>query len=92
MPRTASLVIKSLKEPERDRKEMKNIKHNGNIALNDVIKIARVMKPRSMVKELVETVKEILGTCLSVGCIMDGKDPKDLQIEIDEGEVKIPEE
>ena len=92
VPRTASLVIKSLKEPERDRKEMKNIKHNGNIALNDVIEIARVMKSRSMAKELVETVKEILSTCLSVGYTVDGKDSKDLQTEIDEGEVKILEE
>nr|ABK21890.1 unknown [Picea sitchensis] len=80
------------KEPERDRKKTKNIKHNGNIALDDVIEIARVMKPRSMAKELAGTVKEILGTCLSVGCTVDGKDPKDVQTEIDEGEVEIPEE
>ena len=84
--------MKDLKDPERDRKETKNMKHNGNIGLDNVIEIARVMKPRSMVKELVETVKEILGTCLFVGCTVDGKDPKDLQTEIDEGEVEIPEE
>jgi len=35
------------------------------------------------------TVKEILGTCVSVGCTVDGKDPKDLQTEIDDGEVEI---
>ena len=92
VPSAAALVIKALKDPERNRKETKNIKHNGNIALNDVIEIVRVMKPRSMVKELVETVKEILGTCLSISCTVDGKDPKDLQTEIDEGEVEIPEE
>ena len=86
------MVIKSLKESERDRKEMKNINHSGNITVNDVIEIARVMKPRSMAKELAGTVKEILGTCLSIGCTMDGKDPKDIQTEIDEGEVEIPEE
>ena len=43
VPSAAVLVIKVLKETERDRKEMKNIKHNGNIALDDVIEIARVM-------------------------------------------------
>ena len=60
-PSAAALVIKALKEPERDRKKMKNIKHNGNISLDDVIEIAKVMKPRSMAKDLNGTVKEILG-------------------------------
>ena len=68
------------------------MKHNGNIGLDNVIEIARVMKLRSMAKELVGTMKEILGTCLFVGCTMYGNDPKDLQTEIDEGEVEIPEE
>ncbi|KAM4108687.1 hypothetical protein ACB094_03G064000 [Castanea mollissima] len=79
VPSAAALVIKALKEPERDRKKTKNIKHNGNISLDDVVEIAKVMKPRSMAKDLSGTVKEILGTCVSVGCTVDGKDPKDLQ-------------
>ncbi|KHG10663.1 60S ribosomal L12-3 -like protein [Gossypium arboreum] len=87
VPSAAALVIKALKEPERDRKKTKNIKHNGNISLDDVIEIAKVMRPRSMAKDLRGTVKEILGTCVSVGCTVDGKDPKDLQEEISEGEV-----
>ena len=40
---------------------MKNIKHNGNILLDDVIEIAKVMKPRSVAKDLSGTMKEILG-------------------------------
>ncbi|KAK8306913.1 hypothetical protein V6Z11_D03G158600 [Gossypium hirsutum] len=90
VPSAAALVIKALKEPERDRKKTKNIKHNGNIALDDVIEIAKVMRPRSMAKDLRGTVKEILGTCVSVGCTVDGKDPKDLQQEIDDGDVDVP--
>ncbi|KAJ0985202.1 hypothetical protein J5N97_003558 [Dioscorea zingiberensis] len=89
VPSAAALVIKALKEPERDRKKTKNIKHSGNISLDDVIEIARVMKPRSMAKDLSGTVKEILGTCVSVGCTVDGKDPKDLQQEITEGDVEV---
>ena len=90
VPSAAALVIKALKEPERDRKKTKNIKHNGNISLDVVIEIAKIMKPRSMAKELAGTVKEILGTCVSVGCTVDGKDPKDLQQEINDGDVEIP--
>ncbi|KAJ0863001.1 putative ribosomal protein L11/L12 [Helianthus annuus] len=79
VPSAAALVIKALKEPERDRKKVKNNKHSGNISLDDVIEIAKIMRARSMAKELQGTVKEILGTCVSVGYTVDGKDPKDLQ-------------
>ena len=61
VPSAVALVIKALKELEHDRKKTKNIKHNGNISLDNVIKIAKVMKPRSMAKDLSGTVKEILG-------------------------------
>ncbi|KAH9315120.1 hypothetical protein KI387_023747, partial [Taxus chinensis] len=92
VPNVAALVIKSLKEPKHDRKKMKNIKHTRNISSDDVIEITKVMKPRSMEKHLVGTVKDILGMRVSVRCTIDGKDPKDLQSEIDEGEVEIPED
>ncbi|GFQ07290.1 60S ribosomal protein l12, partial [Phtheirospermum japonicum] len=77
VPSAAALVIKALKEPERDRKKTKNIKHSGNISLDDVIEIAKV---------------EILGTCVSVGCTVDRKDPKDLQQEILDGDVEVPQD
>jgi large subunit ribosomal protein L12e len=51
VPSAAALVIKALKEPPRDRKKVKNIKHSGNISLDDIISAARIMRPRSMAKE-----------------------------------------
>ncbi|CBI32732.3 unnamed protein product, partial [Vitis vinifera] len=72
--------------------KLTNIKHNGNISLDDVIEIAKIMRPRSMAKDLSGSVKEILGTCVSVGCTVDGKDPKDLQQEIADGDVEIPQD
>lgn len=74
---------------ERDRKKTKNIKHNGNVSLDEVIEMARIMRLRSMAKDLSGTVKEISGTCVSVGCTVDGNDPKDLQQEISDGDVEI---
>ena len=50
------------------------------------------MHPRSMAKDLSETVKEILGICVFVGCTVEGKDPKDLQQEIIEGDEEIPQD
>ena len=57
----------------------KNIKHTGNLALDDVIEIARIMRDRSCARQLKGTVKEILGTCKSVGCTVERQDPSDLQ-------------
>ncbi|KAL3137971.1 60S ribosomal protein L12 [Trebouxia sp. C0009 RCD-2024] len=91
IPSAASLVIKALKEPTRDRKKEKNIKHTGNLELDDVIEIARIMRDRSCARELSGTVKEILGTCKSVGCTVDHEDPQEIQEKIDSGDVEISE-
>jgi len=90
VPSAASLVIKALKEPPRDRKKVKNIKHSGNITMEDVISIARTMRERSMAKELAGTVCEILGTCVSIGCTIDGQAPRDIIEKVQSGSVEIP--
>merc|ERR1711904_305711 len=78
VPSASSLVIKALKEPERDRKKVKNIQHTGNVPLEEIYKIARIMRPRSLSKKFEGTVLEILGTAQSVGCTVEGEDPHDL--------------
>ena len=57
---------------------MKNISHNGNIKFDDILKIAKTMREanKSMAIEMDGTCKEILGTCVSLGCTVDGKSPK----------------
>lgn len=56
----------------------KNVKHNGNISMDDVIEIARIMRPRSCAKDLSGTVREMLGTAVSVGCKVDREHPGDI--------------
>ncbi|XP_026462134.1 60S ribosomal protein L12 [Ctenocephalides felis] len=90
VPSAASLVIKALKEPPRDRKKQKNIKHNGNITFDDIVAIARQMRPRSMARELSGTIKEVLGTAQSVGCTIDGRAPHDLIDDINDGTLECP--
>merc|ERR1719201_1104595 len=46
VPSAAALIIKGLNEPERDRKKEKNILHDGNVTLEQVYEVARVMRPR----------------------------------------------
>ncbi|KII92136.1 hypothetical protein PLICRDRAFT_172272 [Plicaturopsis crispa FD-325 SS-3] len=92
VPSASSLVIKALKEPPRDRKKEKNIKHAGNISFDEIIDIARTMKSKSLAKELSGTVKEILGTAQSVGCTIDGQPPHDIIDSINSGELEVPDE
>ncbi|EEH11234.1 60S ribosomal protein L11 [Histoplasma capsulatum G186AR] len=92
VPSASSLVIKALKEPPRDRKKEKNIKHTKSIPLDEIIEIARIMRSRSLAKELKGTVLEILGTAFSVGCQVDGRSPKDISDEVKAGEIDIPSE
>ncbi|CAF1002876.1 unnamed protein product [Adineta ricciae] len=92
IPSASSLVIKALKEPPRDRKKQKNIKHDGNVSLDEIYKIARIMRVRSLAKTFDGTVKEILGTAQSVGCKVEGSHPHDIINQIDNGQVDVPRE
>jgi large subunit ribosomal protein L12e len=91
MPTAAPLILNALKEPARDRKKTKNVVHNGKLKISDVIGIAKLMREKSFSAEFSGTVKEILGTCVSIGCTVDGKDPRAIQKEIDEGTVEVNE-
>uniref|UniRef100_A0A8C6FWW9 Large ribosomal subunit protein uL11 n=1 Tax=Moschus moschiferus TaxID=68415 RepID=A0A8C6FWW9_MOSMO len=79
VPSASALIIKALKEPPRDRKKQKNIKHSGNITFDEIVNIARQMR-----------IKEILGTAQSVGCNVDGRHPHDIIDDINSGAVECP--
>ena len=90
LPTASSLVIEALKEGGRNRKTQKNIQHNGNVKFDDIIKIAKTMRDakKSMAVTFEGSCKEILGTCVSLGCTIDGKSPKEMTSLINEGEIK----
>lgn len=92
VPTASAMILKELKEPPRDRKKVKNIKHSGNVTLDAIINISRVLRAKSMAKKLVGTVKEVLGTAFSIGCTVNGQSPFDIQKEIDAGNIAIPDE
>ncbi|XP_054582840.1 60S ribosomal protein L12-like [Eptesicus fuscus] len=90
VPSASALIIKALKEPPRDRKKQKNIKHSGNITFDEIVSIARQMRHRSLARELSGTIKEILGTAQSVGCNVDGRHPHDILDDINSGAEECP--
>jgi large subunit ribosomal protein L12e len=92
VPTASALIMKELKEPPRDRKKVKNVKHSGSITLDAVINIARILRSKSMAKKLTGTVKEVLGSAFSIGCSVNGQSPVDIQKEIDAGTITIPDE
>ena len=91
MDTAGPLILKALKEPARDRKKTKNVLHNGKITMDQVFDIAKKMRPKSFAAEFSGTVMEVLGTAVSVGCTVEGKSPKDVQAQIQAGEIDVPE-
>ena len=91
LPTAAPLLLQALKEPPRDRKKVKNPVHNGKVKFDDIIEIAKKMRPKSYAAEFVGTVKEVLGTAVSIGCSIDGRSPKDVQQDIDSGAIEVAE-
>jgi large subunit ribosomal protein L11 len=56
----------------------------GDVALEKLVGIAKA-KSTSLGKSLKDVLKEVLGTCVSMGITVDGKSPREITTEIDEG-------
>lgn len=89
---TSAHCFSFVAEPPRDRKKEKNIKHSGNVTLDEIFDIARTMRSKSLSKDLAGGAKEILGTAQSIGCTVDGRPPHDIIDGINSGEIEVPDE
>ncbi|XP_033721177.1 large ribosomal subunit protein uL11-like [Tursiops truncatus] len=90
VPSASALIIKAIKEPPRDRKKQKNIKHSGNITFDEIVSIARQMLHRFLAREFSGTIKKILGTAQSVGCSVNDHHSHDIIDEINSCVVECP--
>ena len=61
----------------------------GDLKMEQVLKIAKMKKDSLLTKDEKSVVNQIIGTCVSVGCTIEGKDPKEVHKEIREGKIKI---
>ncbi len=82
-PTTAALIVSELKIEKGSGTP--NTQKVGNLTLEQIIRIAKVKRPELLAKNLKAAVKEVLGSCVSIGVTVEGKDPRELQREIDEG-------
>ena len=88
-PPVSSMLKKELKiEKLATINEDKTRKIAGDIKLDAVIKIAK-SKEDSMSGKFSSKVTQVLGTCVSCGVTVNGKDPKEIQKEINQGKIKI---
>lgn len=81
-PPASALILKEAKA-EKGSGKAKETKA-GNISIEQAKKIAE-MKSSLLGKSLKARVKEIVGTCVSMGVTVEGKEPKDVLKEIDQG-------
>lgn len=63
--------------------------HKGNLTFDQIKKIAKVIEEKSMAKTFAGTVKQVLGTCLSMGCTVDKLNAKTVIQKINNGELKV---
>jgi len=82
-PTTSALLVKEL-GVEKGSGTPKATKV-GNLTPEAIVKVAQMKSPDSYAKNLRNAVKEIAGTCVSVGVNVDSKDPKEFIKEVNEG-------
>ena len=57
----------------------------GNLTMDQLVKIANTKIDQSYATTIKSAVKELLGTCVSMGITVENKEPKDLFAEINDG-------
>jgi len=82
-PPTAALIIKEL-GAEKGSSNPKAQKI-GNLTLDQVKRLAKMKMSQTYAKGLKAAAKEVIGACVSMGVTVEGKDPKEIQREIDQG-------
>ena len=57
----------------------------GNLTIEQALKITRMKSDSLTGKDMKGKLKEIIGTCVTMGVTVEGKDPREVQKEIDQG-------
>lgn len=81
-PTTSALIVKELKIEKGSGTP--NTEKAGNFTMEQVVRIAKLKRPQLLAKTLKAAAKEVLGSCVSIGVTVEGKDPREVQKEIDE--------
>ncbi|MBC7109972.1 MAG: 50S ribosomal protein L11 [Archaeoglobi archaeon] len=83
VPPTTALIKKELGIEKGSGETPRNVV--GNLSFEQVIKIAEIKMEKMLANSLKSACKEVVGTCQSMGVTIDGKTPKEVMREIEEG-------
>lgn len=83
-PPTSALILKELglEKGSKDPREEKI----GDLKMEQARKIALMKRDSVLGSDLKEKVKEVIGSCISMGVTVEGKDPREVQREVNDGE------
>jgi large subunit ribosomal protein L11 len=82
-PTASALIVSELKIEKGSGTP--NTAKVGDLTMEQIVRIAKVKRPQLLASTLKGATKEMLGTCISMGVTVEGKDPREVQEEIDEG-------
>jgi len=82
-PPTTALIMKELGLEKGSGKP--KTEKVGDLTLEQAKKIAKMKSESVLGKDLKKQVKEVVGSCVSMGVTVEGKDPREVQKEIDAG-------
>jgi large subunit ribosomal protein L11 len=83
-PPASALMIKEVKAEGGSGKP--NTEKIGNLTMEQAIKVAKMKRSVLYSKTLKKAVKTILGTAVTCGLTVEGKDPREVQKAIEKGE------
>jgi large subunit ribosomal protein L11 len=82
-PTTSALIAKETGIPKGSAKP--NLEFGGDLTIDKAISIAKSKMADSYAKSTRSAVKEVVGSCVSMGVKVEGKDPREFMKEIDAG-------
>jgi large subunit ribosomal protein L11 len=82
-PTASALIVSELKIEKGSGTP--NTAKVGDLTMEQVVRIAKIKSPQLLAPNLKNAAKEMLGTCVSMGVTVEGKDPREVQKEIDAG-------
>ncbi|MDR1991929.1 MAG: 50S ribosomal protein L11 [Nitrososphaerota archaeon] len=82
-PTASALIVAELKI-EKGSGTPNTVKA-GDLTMEQVIKIAKIKSHQLLAPDTKNATKELLGTCVSLGVTVEGKDPREVQKDIDAG-------
>jgi len=83
-PSVAALIKKEMAIEKGSGKALEE--KVGDIAIDQLIKVSRSKKDALLSRTPKAALKEVVGTCVTLGVTIDGKEPKDVIKDIDHGQ------